>query len=133
MNNNHIDNQPNNPLPSFLSGSDPILVIVTAPDSDTAKNIIQGALQNKFVACANLIPAIESFYWWQGAIENSNETLILFKTVYAKAPELEAYVREAHPYDTPEFIVQTLSGGSEKYLNWIRTSVGLPEETSQSL
>lgn len=133
MNNNHIDNQPTNPLPSFLSGSDPILVYVTAPESETAKNLVRGALERKLVACANLVPGIESFFWWQGSITSASEVLILFKTVYAMAPQLESFIRESHPYDTPEFIVQTLSGGSEKYLNWIRTSVGLPEQTSPIL
>lgn len=133
MNNNHIDNQPNNLLPSFVTGSDPILVYVTAPDPDTAKNLIRGALDKKLVACANLVPGIESFFWWQGSIESANEVLILFKTVYAMAPQLESYVRETHPYEIPEFIVQTLSGGSEKYLNWIRTSVGHPEQPSPTI
>lgn len=130
--NNHPDNQPSSPLPSFLSGSDPILVFVTAPHKEAAQLIIQGALEKRLIACANVIPGIESHFWWQGNIEQANEVLILFKTVYARAPELEAHVRETHPYDTPEFIVQTLSGGSEKYLNWIRTAVGMAEENYRS-
>lgn len=133
MNNNHIDNQPSNPLPSFLTGGDPILVYVTAPDSETAKKLINGVLERKLVACANLVPGIESFFWWQGSIESANEVLILFKTVYAMAPQLESYIRETHPYEIPEFIVQTLSGGSEKYLNWIRTSVGYSEQSSPTI
>ncbi len=49
------------------------IVLVTAPDLKTARKLAQAALQAKFVACANLVPKIESHYWWQGKLERGDD------------------------------------------------------------
>jgi periplasmic divalent cation tolerance protein len=98
-------------------------VFVTAPDLKTARKLAKAALDAKLVACANLIPKIESHYWWQGKIESSAEVLIIFKTTKAKLKPLEKLIVEKHPYDTPEFIVLPLSGGNKRYLNWLSQSL----------
>lgn len=87
-----------------------------------ARALSQGALRKKLVACANLIPKIESHYWWQGKLETSAETLLVFKTTKRSLTALEKFVLENHPYDTPEFIVLPILGGTSRYLNWIAAS-----------
>lgn len=96
------------------------LALVTAPDVETARTLARAALEARLVACANLVPAIESHYWWQGKIESGSEVLILFKTTTSKLEQLERLVLEKHPYDTAEFIVLPLAAVAEKYLAWIR-------------
>jgi len=98
------------------------LVLVTAPDLKTARALARAALRARLVACANLIPKIESHYWWQGKIESSAEVLLVFKTPKSKLAALEKLVLAKHPYDTPEFLVLPPSGGSEKYLAWLAAS-----------
>ena len=66
-----------------------VLIMVTVPDIDLARSLVKAALEPKLAACANIIPAVESHYWWEGKIENGNELLILFKTIEEKIPELE--------------------------------------------
>ncbi len=56
------------------------IVLTTAPNQKTARALARSALQNRLIACANLIPKIESHYWWRGKIEKSAEVLILMKT-----------------------------------------------------
>src|SRR2546426_10971974 len=102
--------------------SNAVLVLVTAPRLDTARALSKAALGARLVACANLIPKIESHYWWQGKIESSAEVLIIFKTTKAKLKALEKLVLEKHPYDTPEFIVLPISAGSKPYLDWVSRS-----------
>ena len=97
-------------------------VFVTAPNITVARKIAAAALKEQLVACANLIPKIESHYWWEGRLESSSEVLVLLKTTRDHLPELERNVIKNHPYDTPEFIAVKLEHGSEKYLNWITTS-----------
>ena len=84
----------------------------------------KAALTERLVACANLVPKIESHYWWQGKIESSAEVLIIFKTTKAKLNALEKLVVEKHPYDTPEFIVLLISVGSKPYLDWVKSATG---------
>src|SRR5262245_57615810 len=98
-------------------------VLVTAPNITVARKLATAALTGRLAACANLVPKIESHYWWQGQLESSSEVLILFKTRVEKLAELEQSVIKNHPYQTPEFIVLTLDAGNENYLKWISESV----------
>ncbi len=94
------------------------VVLVTAPDMKTARKLARLALKQRLVACANIIPGLESHYWWQGKIENSREVLVLFKTTRPLLERLEKLVLQEHPYDTPEFIVLPLAKGNKRYLTW---------------
>jgi len=95
------------------------VVLVTAPDMDLARRLAKGALEAKLAACANIVPAVESHYWWEGKLESSDEVLVIFKTRQTLLPKLERAIREIHPYDTPEFVALPLTAGSQKYLAWI--------------
>ena len=100
-----------------------VIVLVTAPDVKTARSLAKAALGARLVACANLLPKIESHYWWQGKLERGAETLILFKTTRAKLAALEKVILARHPYDTPEFIMLPLTAGNQRYLDWLAASV----------
>ena len=95
------------------------LVLVTAPDLKTARRLAQRALQARLIACANLVPKVESHYWWQGKLEAGAEVLLVLKTRRAHLRKLEALVLAEHPYDTPEFLVLGLHSGSKRYLEWL--------------
>ena len=95
------------------------VVMVTAPDMDLARRLAKAGLDAKLAACANIVPAIESHYWWEGKLESSKEALVIFKTRQEMLPKLEQIVRDVHSYDTPEFVALPLIAGSRKYLAWI--------------
>ena len=99
------------------------LVLVTAPDLKTARRLAQCALQARLIACANLVPKVESHYWWQGKLESGAEVLLILKTRRANLRKLEALVLAEHPYDTPEFVVLPPVSGTDRYLQWIGDSV----------
>ena len=98
------------------------IVLVTAPDLKTARALARAALQARLIACANLIPRIESHYRWQGKIESGTEVLLVLKTRKSRLPALEKLVLTRHPYDTPEFLVLPLHGGNRRYLDWMNQS-----------
>tara|TARA_B100000579_G_scaffold390334_1_gene364742 strand:+ start:146 stop:463 length:318 start_codon:yes stop_codon:yes gene_type:complete len=100
-----------------------ILILVTAPNIKLARSLVNAALKPKLAACANIIPSIESHYWWKEKLENEREVLILFKTIEENIPELEQTICNLHPYDTPEFIAIPIASGSQKYLNWISENI----------
>jgi periplasmic divalent cation tolerance protein len=97
------------------------IVLVTAPNLPTARRLAKAALAAKLIACANLVPKIESHYWWQGKMESGTEVLMLLKTRKPKLAALEKLILSQHPYDTPEFLVLPLEAGSAKYLAWMAT------------
>jgi periplasmic divalent cation tolerance protein len=98
------------------------IVLVTAPDLKTARALATCALQSRLVACVNLVPGIESHYWWQGKLERSSEVLLVMKTMKRKLVALEKLILNKHPYDTPEFVVVPLIGGTARYLAWLAAS-----------
>ena len=105
------------------SSSNAVAALVTAPDAETARALAKAALEARLCACAQLIPGLESHYWWQGKLESSSEVLVLFKTLRPHVESLQALVLRLHPYDTAQFVVLDLAGGSPKYLQWIVSNV----------
>src|SRR5580700_8316687 len=95
------------------------VVLVTAPDLKTARRLARAALRERLAACANLIPGLESHYWWRGKIESSREVLLLFKTRASRLRKLEKLILKEHPYDTPEFVVLQLTAATNRYLAWL--------------
>ena len=99
------------------------IVLVTAPDLKTARTLAKAALSARLIACANLVPKIESHYRWQDKIESGTEVLLILKTQKSKLAALEKLVLAKHPYDTPEFLVLPVNAGSIKYLEWLANAV----------
>jgi len=99
------------------------VVLVTAPDMKSGRMLAQAALEARLVACANLIPRIESHYWWQGKIQVGTEVLLVIKTAVARLSALEHLIAARHPYDTPEIVVLPIVRGAQRYLDWVSESV----------
>lgn len=112
-----------NPLLKKEGGPEFVLVLVTVPDKKIARTLARLVLGKRLAACANLIPQIESHYWWRGKVEQGSEVLMVFKTTLAHLNQLEQLVISKHPYDTPEFLAVKIPFGNEKYLKWIEESV----------
>jgi len=99
------------------------VVLVTVPDIETGRRLARVALESRSAACVNLVPGIESHYWWEGKLDKSSEVLLVIKTTREKLAELEKQVVGNHPYDTPEFVVLPITQGTERYLKWLAGSV----------
>lgn len=102
------------------------IALVTAPDLKTTRRLARAALKARLIACANLVPKIESHYWWEGKIERGAEVLLILKTTKTNLAKLEKLILSEHPYDTPEFIVLPLETGNHRYLDWITANTSKP-------
>ena len=98
------------------------VVLVTAPDLKVARKLAKACLEARAAACVNIVPRVESHYWWQGKVEHGSELLLVIKTTTARLRALEKCVLANHPYDTPEFVVLPISSGNRRYLQWISES-----------
>ena len=94
------------------------IVLVTAPDLKVARRLAKAALDKRLAACVNLIPRLESHYWWREKLEKNVEVLLLFKSTAAQLSALERLVIELHPYETPEFVVVSVARAGQRYLDW---------------
>lgn len=99
------------------------VVLVTAPNLNEGRNIARKLVEEKLAACVNLIPQIESFYWWDGKFEDTEEVLLVAKTVRKQMDKVEAAVKANHSYIIPEVIALPISDGSAPYLNWLKENV----------
>lgn len=97
-----------------------VLVLMTAPNLKTARSLAGAALRARLVACANLVPGIESHYWWNAKLEKGLEVLVIFKTTARHLAALEKLMVAEHPYDTPEFLVVPIKAGNNRYLAWLQ-------------
>jgi periplasmic divalent cation tolerance protein len=100
-----------------------VVVLVTAPNLKTARSLARAALAARRIACANLIPKVESHYVWQGKVECNAEVLLVLKTTQRQLKALEQLILSKHPYDVPEFIVLPVTRGNARYLDWLSQSV----------
>ena len=82
----------------------PRLVLVTAPSLEEARRLAGAILQPHLAACANIVPGVESHYWWQGKLENSTEVLLLIKSSAEQFEALVEVIRANHSYDCPEIV-----------------------------
>ncbi|WP_354683412.1 divalent-cation tolerance protein CutA [Cupriavidus necator] len=101
-----------------------IVVITNTPDAETAATLSQAVLHARAAACVNRLAAVESEYWWQGALERAQEWPLLIKTTRARYAALEAVIRQHHPYDVPEIIAWPLAAGYAPYLAWVHAETG---------
>ena len=99
------------------------VVLVTAPALKPARAIARALLTARLAACVNLVPRLESHYWWQDKLETSAEVLLVIKTTRASLEPLAAKVRALHPYDTPELVAWPIAAGSRRYLDWLEAAV----------
>jgi periplasmic divalent cation tolerance protein len=96
-----------------------LLALSTFPDADTARRSSHQLVTEKFAACANILPAVESIYRWKGKIENAGEVIVFFKTTPDRQTAFQEKLRSLHPYDVPEIIFMPVAGGLPEYLSWV--------------
>ncbi len=100
------------------------LVFITAPSQEGAEELARQAVEARLVACVNIISNVRSVYRWEGRTCVEPEVLLLAKTSASKVSELEAFIRQNHPYDTPEFVVLRADGVEARYGSWILGATG---------
>ena len=99
------------------------VALTTCATPGEASRLARTLVEERLAACATLIPAVQSFYHWEGKIESTTETLLLLKTGPDQLAALEARLHELHSYQTPEFLVLGVEGVSHPYLDWLQGSL----------
>jgi periplasmic divalent cation tolerance protein len=97
----------------------PRLVLVTASSLEEARRIAAALLQPRLAACVNIVPGVESHYWWQGRLEQGSEVLLLVKTSAEQFEAVAAAVRAAaHSYECPEIVALDPREMAPAYRAW---------------
>ena len=99
-----------------------LLAISTFPDAEAADRIAHTLIEEKFAACANIIPTVRSIYYWKGKVETAGEVIVFFKTTRDRQKALQDELRSLHPYEVPEIAYLKIDRGSPDYLRWVAES-----------
>ncbi len=101
------------------------IVEVTTSGADESERIGKKVVEERLAACANIIPAITSYYWWNGKLEKDAESILLLKTTKKSLDTLIDRIRELHSYENPAIIALPIESGSEIYLEWVEKETGV--------
>jgi periplasmic divalent cation tolerance protein len=101
-----------------------LLAISTFPDAEAADRIAHTLIEEKFAACANIIPTVHSIYRWKDKIETAGEVIVFFKTTLDRQAAFQEKLRSLHPYEVPEIICVNINTGSPDYLRWVIENCG---------
>jgi len=107
---------------------DEIAVVVTVVDARSAADLLAAsAVARRLAACAQVGGELTSTYWWQGAVESSQEWWVQFKTAPDRVAALVEQVRAAHPYEVPEILVSTAGSANPDYTAWVHEQTRQPD------
>lgn len=96
-----------------------VSVYITTKNAAEARRIAKQLVKESLVACANIIPKIESLYWWDGKIQQHGEAAIIAKTVKGKEKKIIRRVKELHSDSVPCVVFWPIAGGNKDYLGWV--------------
>ena len=99
-----------------------LLCLSTCPDTATAQRIADALVDARLAACVSVLPGVHSTYRWQGAVERTEEVLLLIKTTRDALDALQARLPDLHPHELPELLAVE-AAGLPAYLDWIAREV----------
>ena len=102
---------------------DALLMISTTGSEKEARKIARSLVEERLAACANVIPGVRSFFYWEGRLCQEKEALILIKTVNNKARKIMDKIKKIHSYEVPEIIFFRVAMGEKNYLKWVKKMV----------
>ena len=105
-----------------------LLVLTTFANSDDAARVVRTLVEERLIACGNLLPGVRSLYRWEGNVADQPEVMVLMKTRKQDWTALISRLHELHPYQTPECIAVRIAAGAPLYMAWLESALE-PEAT----
>jgi periplasmic divalent cation tolerance protein len=105
-----------------------LLVFSTFATEEDAARVVRALLDERLIACGNLLPGARSLYRWQGAVADEREVLAILKTRKQDWPALLSRLHELHPFEIPECVAVRVAAGAPKYLAWLEEALAPPPE-----
>jgi periplasmic divalent cation tolerance protein len=100
-----------------------LLVFTTFANEEDAARVVRTLVEERLIACGNLLPGARSLYRWQGRIADEREVVALLKTRARNWNALVTRLHQLHPYETPECVAARVAECAPKYLAWLEASL----------
>ncbi len=95
------------------------IINCTTANEEEAKKIAKHLIEKKLIACATIMPKVNSIYVWNNQLNEDTESLMIMKTKTELYSKTEEEIKKLHSYEVPEIICIPILTGSKEYLNWI--------------
>lgn len=105
-----------------------LMVFTTFADADDAARVVRTLVEERLIACGNLLPGVRSLYRWEGKVADQPEVMVLMKTRKQDWSALMSRLHELHPYRTPECVAVRIASGAPAYMAWLEAALE-PEAT----
>jgi len=96
-----------------------IVVLITTATEDEARRIAEILVNQRKAACVNIVPRVNSLFWWEGKLDSARESLLIVKTKAPLFPKIVEIVKGVHSYEVPEIIALPIIDGNKDYLRWL--------------
>ncbi len=104
--------------------TDFIEITWTSGSLDEARKVSRYLIQEHLVACAQIIPWIESIYLWNNQLETNQESKIILKTRRDLFDRVKEVIERNTTYQVPEITFRTIEGGNQAYFDWLNEAFG---------
>lgn len=111
--------------PDEAGGGGLRLVLTTVPDRGVGEGLARRLVEERLIACANVLPGVTSVYRWEGEVARESEVLVLMKTTASRVAQVFRRIGELHPYEVPELVAVSVDAVAAAYGGWVR------DETSE--
>lgn len=105
--------------------SDAVVILTTLSTEEDAVKLVRALLERRLVACGTITPKVRSLYRWEGKVADEQEVVVLLKTRSGCLDALKKSFTELHPYKVPELLALPVTGGLDRYLQWINAETSL--------
>jgi periplasmic divalent cation tolerance protein len=103
--------------------TDKIVVLSTCASEEEAAKLARSLVEQRVAACVSVVSRVRSYYRWKGAIESSDEYLLVIKSSRVRMPELLAALQKEHSYEVPEVLALAVVDGAPEYLDWLQANL----------
>jgi periplasmic divalent cation tolerance protein len=99
------------------------MVYVTTANKVEAEKIAHVLLNERLIACANIIGSVSSYFHWNGKVDSAEECLMVMKARADLFVTLESRIIALHSYDVPEILAVSIVDGSKGYFDWMSSAL----------
>jgi periplasmic divalent cation tolerance protein len=95
------------------------VILTTLPDAAAGDSLVRRLVDERLIACGNLLPGLVSVYRWNDEIARESEVLVVMKTATSVVDRLFDRIADLHPYEVPELVELPVEAVAGAYSRWV--------------
>ncbi|MCH9610680.1 MAG: Divalent-cation tolerance protein CutA [Chlamydiales bacterium] len=92
---------------------------------DEARQIARELVEMRLVACASVVPWVESIFLWNDQLDTCQESKVIFKTRKELFEKVKEEILSRAKYEVPEILALPIVDGHKEYLEWVDSATAV--------